>query len=145
MCVSTWVHIQRPFCENPTRSGAPALQGALGGGGANAHAHVHLKNPSKKHPPTSFFFSPPTCFFFIAFSGVSQQVEFKNTPKKSRKKVGVENVSQKNEENSISFFSVIFYAFLNVSLYGEFKNTKTIFVEKSPKTSKKAPTHLRGQ
>jgi hypothetical protein len=48
------------------------------------NAHVHLQSPSKKHPPTSFFFFFfPEPVFFIEFSGVSQGVEFKNTPQKN--------------------------------------------------------------
>jgi hypothetical protein len=43
----------------------------------------------------------------FAFPGVSQQVEFHNTPKTIEKKVYVGNVLQKNEKNSISFFCVI--------------------------------------
>jgi hypothetical protein len=62
---------------------------ALGvGGGAegcrkkNTNTHVHVQNPSKKHPPTSFFVVVVLTCFFISFSGTSQQVEFKNTPNK---------------------------------------------------------------
>jgi hypothetical protein len=57
--------------------------------------------------PTHLIFFFPTCFF-LAFPGVSQQVEFKNTKilllKNFLKKIDVENVLQNNEKISISFF-----------------------------------------
>jgi hypothetical protein len=69
-------------------------------------------------------------------------VEFK--PEKNGGKVHVENAVQKNEIFDV-VFPVLFLAFLDVSLHGKFKNTNKLFLEKSPKTSKKAPTHLRGR
>jgi hypothetical protein len=56
----------------------PLIQCNRGALKKKSNAHVHVQNPSKKHPPTSFFFRS---VFLIAFSGVSQQVEFKNTEK----------------------------------------------------------------
>jgi hypothetical protein len=79
---------------------APFSNSTRGTGEKKTNAHVHLQNPSKKHPPTSFFsflFSPPTCFF-IAFPGASQQVGFKNTKKSMSK------CFEKMRKNPFRFF-----------------------------------------
>jgi hypothetical protein len=71
------------------------VRGALGAP-KKTNAHVHAQNPSKKHPPSSFFFfSRPV--FVISFTGASQQAasgekNFKNTKNAFWKKVHVENV-----------------------------------------------------
>jgi arginine deiminase len=50
--------------------------------------YICRTHPKSTHPPPFFFFPPD--LFFIAFSGVSQQVEFKNT--------------KKNEKNDVKMF-----------------------------------------
>jgi hypothetical protein len=81
----------------------PVYQGALK---KKTNAHVHLQNPSKKHPPTSSFFST---FFLIAFSGVSQQVEFKNTQNSFWKKIDAENVYKKMRKFPFRFPPYFFF------------------------------------
>jgi hypothetical protein len=105
---------------------------------------AHLKST---HPPRfDFDFFRPA--FFIAFSGVSQRVEFKNT-KNYLKKVGPwlknkcpilsmsEMFYKRNEKNPCRFFPYFFYCiFLRFSAWGVQKHQK-IFVEKITKTSQK--------
>jgi hypothetical protein len=54
----------------------------------NAHVHV------QEHPPTSFFPFFHRAVFLIAFSGVSQQAEFKNTKEAFLIFFHVENILQ---------------------------------------------------
>jgi hypothetical protein len=44
------------------------------------NAHVHLQNPSKKHPPTSFFFLFPRPIFLLHFQALLSKWSSK-TPK----------------------------------------------------------------
>jgi hypothetical protein len=49
--------------------------------GVSDVAGLNLESEKKKHPPTSFFCLYFRPVFVIAFSGLSQQVEFKTTKK----------------------------------------------------------------
>jgi hypothetical protein len=111
---------------------------------------VHAQSPSKKHPPTSFFFFLfLICFsvFFIAFSGASQQVEFENIKKTGFFNKSLSNISTKKiEKNPCRLFRNFVIVFLDVFLQGEVKNTKKQFVEKKhQKPQKKTLVHLRGR
>jgi hypothetical protein len=55
----------------------------------------------------------------IAFSGVSQRWEFKNTKKNIVSKSFYKKIDQKSKTN---FFSIFFITFLDVSRYGESKS-----------------------
>jgi hypothetical protein len=102
-----------------------------------------VQSPSKKHPPTSFS-------FFIAFSGASQQVEFKN-PKNLLEKVHVENVLQKSEKQSMSFspyfFNCVFGCFFAWGVQKHQKDLSKRITKKPQKKNTTSPwnyAHPRG-
>jgi hypothetical protein len=105
-------------------------------GCGHGHATVGMcEGPAKKStdPPVQLLIpDPPThhptffLTFFSTFLGVSRQGEFKNTIKIFLQKVHVENISQKNQQNSDVSFSSTFFCFIafsGVSQRWEFKNT----------------------
>jgi hypothetical protein len=91
----------------------------------------------------SFYFS----FFVMAFLCVSQQGEFKNTPKKIGgspcQKLLAKKVHLRKKTFSLSSFpSICFIAFLAVSLHDEPKNAIKIFLKPDQKISKNLKKNL---
>jgi hypothetical protein len=96
---------------------------------------------SIQKPPTNLvFFELIFDLFFIEFSGVSQQVEFKNSTKINEKQTCQKKITKKWGKKSMSVFLIFFCVFLVVSLHGKFKNTQTIFLGNKHKKSQQS-TH----
>jgi hypothetical protein len=117
------------------------VQGPLGAGGgekknerSRTYVHTYICRGHRKS--THLFFFSTTCFVWFAF--ISRRFAASGVQKHPQKwgevHVHVEDVVQKNEKKSMSFFSRNFLiAFLDVSLHGSSKITQKYLSKKSQK------------